>query len=1314
MNDLDNVKEKSFLPSRITGSNDKQNYFKFGRSAVDLLACLSGVPRPSVLITGAGDMRSIFYTLYRNFDPEFRGRFQGVDFIINENWSLLLARHILVLYLCLELPEKTEGVEGREWLAAIWAIWSCHELCPQHSEVLGGALEGLMKYSVTPKAWASPENPLGRIVKFTTPRSFQEIVKHWGQWSRGGVGNVPTVQNMRDERKKWVERCHDMSLSKFVTKEAESCIQQMLGVSASAADSRKAKMEADFGLFLQTGSVFAENTFNLPDGEEEAHTQPNITFYDGSPDSITDNPFYELVPYQAFFHTFLFSPKECRAASVARSLTERLPVKDHRFKEHPLLANSLQQLALWLSASARALQQKVAAKGTSEITFTFDCSNVICLFHELQREPETYKASLGPSPAFDAMHTSQIMDCMSAPDLILRALPLLKPGAFLFASTTFYRDFSVIADKAMDYLFGVHPEFFVAMYGMRFVGMDPSHSDTIHPRHLPWNYLKYSEKADYNKLIIIQRLLSTPLKLTHLSDMTFVAKGLMGCTHAATTAFPSNASSNCMCAETVITCMQAFTAQLDADSPIDNPFFWEPYVKLLRDQPTFEPFLYHLQTTAMLHNVHIHLVVKETDCPICKGVPLSTYVAQFSVQLPSPSHTLATILVGYAYRGKMEIMNFLHTSENYHCINALLQRIDEKGRAFLDFYFPRKFAERDYTFTIVSYAANNAGGGRVLHIPCRLFEGKLSRLILKGSRYSFMPAPPRRSAPRTSFGRTVSHVAEGEECHTVISLAPDLLDTVKTKKAPLESDQVAQREVELKCRGHKISFCFPYPVTFGKMKIEIRYKEKTATVVSPRSKQSFYDEAPLWVSSPTNRLFLPARSFTPTIRGKYLNMQFTMPEHAALQVRRQRVCPIIRMKEIVSLMFQQVSGARFMHIYVKEISLSIRAAVVIHDELLDPETKSPAIDLSYCFFQGLDPMMNTPWRKMTAGHKVNNMCIHDVDYANLKNLFTYFARRTHAVFSSNSRTTLGMIPTLGKHKLDHCFTRALLYPLYCDPDLEGSGVYSDPCLKGPDGLYSPKKLLTSADMDHMLQKLGPQLVTQSVAALLGVPRNTSPAVLRQMEIAAGMKPIIGTGEEEKEKEKGREGETEGTKVEEKGKEGENKEDEGTDLKSKNEESESNRRSSTMMDAKETSDSVFATMAPINAAGSKGRCAHCGKSCGQMKKCAACGKVRYCSRECQKKHWKHHKPNCTTTSAEKSSQNRKRNDEGGSDKKRNSSAREEAVTIRPNLMKCSFCQSENASLKRCKCYCAAYCNNLCQRQDWPRHKRTCSAAPKHTN
>ena len=39
------------------------------------------------------------------------------------------------------------------------------------------------------------------------------------------------------------------------------------------------------------------------------------------------------------------------------------------------------------------------------------------------------------------------------------------------------------------------------------------------------------------------------------------------------------------------------------------------------------------------------------------------------------------------------------------------------------------------------------------------------------------------------------------------------------------------------------------------------------------------------------------------------------------------------------------------------------------------------------------------------------------------------------------------------------------------------------------------------------------------------------------------------------------------------------------------------------------------------------CAACGKT-GAQSRCSACRKVAYCSRSCQKSHWKSHKPECT--------------------------------------------------------------------------------------
>ena len=43
------------------------------------------------------------------------------------------------------------------------------------------------------------------------------------------------------------------------------------------------------------------------------------------------------------------------------------------------------------------------------------------------------------------------------------------------------------------------------------------------------------------------------------------------------------------------------------------------------------------------------------------------------------------------------------------------------------------------------------------------------------------------------------------------------------------------------------------------------------------------------------------------------------------------------------------------------------------------------------------------------------------------------------------------------------------------------------------------------------------------------------------------------------------------------------------------------------------------------------CANCKKAQPNLKKCSACGKVQYCGKECQRAHWKEHKPNCKESS-----------------------------------------------------------------------------------
>ena len=49
-------------------------------------------------------------------------------------------------------------------------------------------------------------------------------------------------------------------------------------------------------------------------------------------------------------------------------------------------------------------------------------------------------------------------------------------------------------------------------------------------------------------------------------------------------------------------------------------------------------------------------------------------------------------------------------------------------------------------------------------------------------------------------------------------------------------------------------------------------------------------------------------------------------------------------------------------------------------------------------------------------------------------------------------------------------------------------------------------------------------------------------------------------------------------------------------------------------------------------GAGGTCGACGRTDGAVSRCGGCGLVSYCSRDCQKAHWKAHKKACRAEQA----------------------------------------------------------------------------------
>ena len=175
--------ERVFPLSRYFHYENFRHYYAFGNSpAEDFLQSVapSECRRPSILSLGNGDMRSILFTIFKNFGFEGKNSdgFKGADFVLNDCSGAILARNIILLYLCMRMPEA--DVSKREWIASMWSLWYNHELLPRHDAMLSGALAELIQWSCTWQKWS--ECPLGGVVRFSSPATFATVKKFWELW----------------------------------------------------------------------------------------------------------------------------------------------------------------------------------------------------------------------------------------------------------------------------------------------------------------------------------------------------------------------------------------------------------------------------------------------------------------------------------------------------------------------------------------------------------------------------------------------------------------------------------------------------------------------------------------------------------------------------------------------------------------------------------------------------------------------------------------------------------------------------------------------------------------------------------------------------------------------------------------------------------------------------------------------------------------------------------------------------------------------------------------------------------------------------
>ena len=193
--------------------------------------------------------------------------------MLNDYSAGVLAHNILFLYLCIRMPTEMEG--KKKWVAAMWSIWYCHELLPEHEHVLRDALNNLLKWSSDVDSWSNePDNPLKSIVKFASLHSLHEIHEAWKMWFHRTV-NVESIEEMRSARTSEITSWVRADLDTVTT----VMVSVVLGhLQHDISQRRLKKSGEEFISYLQCGHCFAESVLNLP--VSLSVTSVNLTLYE--------------------------------------------------------------------------------------------------------------------------------------------------------------------------------------------------------------------------------------------------------------------------------------------------------------------------------------------------------------------------------------------------------------------------------------------------------------------------------------------------------------------------------------------------------------------------------------------------------------------------------------------------------------------------------------------------------------------------------------------------------------------------------------------------------------------------------------------------------------------------------------------------------------------------------------------------------------------------------------------------------------------------------------------------------------------------
>ena len=1002
-----------FTPSRFVHYGSFRYYYAYGNTQPeDLLEHIhcDDIVLPNVLLLGCGDLRSCFYTLWKNFDPIFGSKhFQGIHFLLNDYCSAVLARDVLFLYLIQQLHYlRHDEMKLKKWFCAIWAIWYSHELLADHRQILKESLSLLHSFAESCSLWSqSSDNPLRNIVSFQEEETLTATRSVWKLWLKLCDVNVD-----------WTSLKKKSPNSEFVSMESKSMsiteCRKVLGLlSIDTCEEEVEKMSREFEKYFKSGCVFAEVNFQLSMPSSKCKNFANPTFFEKE-DQYTLH--YASVPYICYFHTLQFSVNKLLKAGVSSSDMNWLKVDQASFKVCPVLANCVQQFVIWLTSASNCLNNQLDCPNPS-VSFTFQLGDAIKFLYSQKREPQ-----------FDIVHSSNLIDTLSPPSLVLCAAPVLKKHGLLITTSLLYQTVTSCGLYIQE-VFGFPAEQIPVLCGMRCIGQDGKYNCevSIHPATAYQNTLSSLGYGQGEMVFVWEKVNGAmPLILPSLNDCGF-AHSLHNCIKNCTTSFRTKNDdvSRGMCSHTGVLVLKSFVSQLSKSVAIEDYLFWEGFSRLIRSDESLKPYLLHLQTQMLLSGLHIHLTLTVEDCPLCNEMPLGKSLCMVPIEFASP------------YLNTPIFLAFLHPfyqdfdSIEIDALPSEVQIIDSapcmvsSGRKIeMTVIIPQKYMDTIHKITIAVSMSVRTSLGSFIPVCSSLLTPERSSSAL------FPLYQPRLSPVKSSFGELTEYFVQEGYFISTVTLSVDTISCLGSN-CKLNVLQLSPFSIKLICGSLNLILTFHAPIDFNGLKRQVLHEKGLVKVTAPRTIYQFYNEQLHFINC-TNKLVVPSMSISDKILLQCCGRQYTVNDKEIIAKcnREPTLMPtLVNVKDCFTFLFQTKATDDFEFVMTSKTNSSqnlVVGVLTVKNHIFNIETQSPALDVLYYYPEKI----STPPDNVIENFSLDGnpdkpifgiYITTDFELELLKKVFHYFNRRTTNTKRYSSS------PKLYEH-----FERAIIYPLYVE------------------------------------------------------------------------------------------------------------------------------------------------------------------------------------------------------------------------------------------------------------------------------------------